>query len=91
MARRAPVTPGWMSTLQIVFLVMCVLGGINLARPANNTAVLVFRLSMVVIGLIGSVALLILQLRHQRSAGRRDEDDEEDEDGRPRRARLRPE
>ena len=74
MARHSPAPPGWMSTLQIVFMVMCVLGGINPSRPANNTAVLVFRLSMVVIGLVGSVALLTLQPRYQRSAGRGDDD-----------------
>jgi hypothetical protein len=67
--------PGWMSTLQIVFVVMCVIGGINLARPANNTAVLVYRLALVTIGLIGSIVILVLYLRLNRSS-----DDEVDED-----------
>jgi hypothetical protein len=76
--------PGWMSVLQIVFLVMGVLGGINLLRPANNNAVLIFRLAVAGIGLIGSVVILILYLSRSRSA---EPDDEDDLDDRPRRRR----
>jgi hypothetical protein len=74
-----------MNGLQIVFLVMCVLGGINLARPAHNTAVLMFRLAVVAIGLVGSVVVLVLYLRLNRSS---DDSDDEDDD-RPRRRRRR--